>query len=474
MMMNRWSELVFVACLFRIASSQLGFGPGYCLLSRLDVVPCDNLLNLPSPDPGINQFSIYRTAFAPGSAGTPVCYLVGPPENVSAIQDIASIGNISQVKFLISPGIELEQPVLYGNQELVTYNVQCPPDHILYFNVTFADMEPPNCLGRCVDYLTVNRSGFGSSESCGSDTTANSNQLDLGSFIAHFRTSPFVRHAGFKATVICFKREESPPAGCTMPDGSGQALEETSPGSRRKRDLEEFHREWQWHLTYLKRMKRQLPGLNLRFEIINVAHQVIVNFTDKTLVFTDTKTNEILRRVGDVLFLHTFDAEGSIDEFRENGQDDKGRLIPFPGPGPLYIVGRHAYFQLFVIDPRGILPNANESAVISALTDGQFDAITLEDTPLNEDFLSPPTPNPVDIGLPPLRGARRKRQTQSAITFNEATIRMAREFQNACNPVLRASALATLQSANVTGTTPDVGSGLGSGQGMPTLTPMQP
>ena len=59
---------------------------------------------------------------------------------------------------------------------------------------------------------------------------------------------------------------------------------------------------------------------------------------------------------------------------------------------------------------QGLLPNANESAVINVLTNGQFDAITLEDTALNESFLLPPTPNPEEIGLPPLR---RKRQSES-------------------------------------------------------------
>ena len=67
---------------------------------------------------------------------------------------------------------------------------------------------------------------------------------------------------------------------------------------------------------------------------------------------------------------------------------------------------------------QGILPNANESAVISALTDGQFDAITLEDTPLNEGFLTPPPPIPEEIGLPPLGGRRRKRQTESGLLHN--------------------------------------------------------
>ena len=32
---------------------------------------------------------------------------------------------------------------------------------------------------RCVDYLEVDRGQYGTSESCGNDTTGNSNQLEL-------------------------------------------------------------------------------------------------------------------------------------------------------------------------------------------------------------------------------------------------------------------------------------------------------
>lgn len=54
---------------------------------------------------------------------------------------------------------------------------------------------------------------------------------------------------------------------------------------------------------------------------------------------------------------------------------------------------------------QGILPNANETAVINMLAEGQFDALVLENTPLSDDFLFPPTPNPEDIGLRPRRQA---------------------------------------------------------------------
>lgn len=62
---------------------------------------------------------------------------------------------------------------------------------------------------------------------------------------------------------------------------------------------------------------------------------------------------------------------------------------------------------------QGLLPNANESAVINVLTNGQFEAITLENTTLPDDFLLPPEPVPENIGLPPLRG---KRQSETGLS----------------------------------------------------------
>ena len=44
----------------------------------------------------------------------------------------------------------------YGDQQLVLYNVECPENHIAYFNLTFSDIEAPTCIGYSyVMYTTV-------------------------------------------------------------------------------------------------------------------------------------------------------------------------------------------------------------------------------------------------------------------------------------------------------------------------------
>ena len=61
-----------------------------------------------------------------------------------------------------------------------------------------------------------------------------------------------------------------------------------------------------------------------------------------------------LHSIDNILVLITFDANGDIDVFRGGGRgkEDFEALIRFPGPGPMFIVGIQAYFQLFIIDPR--------------------------------------------------------------------------------------------------------------------------
>ena len=120
---------------------------------------------------------------------------------------------------------------------------------------------------RCVDYVQVYRGGFGVTESCGTDASENTNQLELGlnshiyvttslSFWSYkhaignitiiFRTSSKNRYPGFAANIICFNRNISNQEGCTRPlrEGNDTVANEDptmqQSGQRRKRDLEMF------------------------------------------------------------------------------------------------------------------------------------------------------------------------------------------------------------------------------------------
>ena len=55
--------------------------------------------------------------------------------------------------------------------------------------------------------------------------------------------------------------------------------------------------------------------------------------------------------IENIVTLKTFGANGTMDTFKGEARANGG-LILLPGPGPLIVVGRDAFFQLFVIDPR--------------------------------------------------------------------------------------------------------------------------
>ena len=39
----------------------------------------------------------------------------------------------------------------YGNQKLVQYNISCPPGHLAFFNMTYIELEEPNCYDKFTD-----------------------------------------------------------------------------------------------------------------------------------------------------------------------------------------------------------------------------------------------------------------------------------------------------------------------------------
>ncbi len=90
---------------------------------------------------------------------------------------------------------------------------------------------------------------------------------------------------------------------------------------------------------------------------------------------------------------------------------------------------------------QGLVPNAEEMMVISSLAEDQL-AVTAEDETerLSQEFLEPPTPSEDELDLPRFPQRRRRRRQMETPGFQNQTILVALENENACNPVLRASA----------------------------------
>lgn len=82
--------------------------------------------------------------------------------------------------------------------------------------------------------------------------------------------------------------------------------------------------------------------------------------------------------------------------------------------------------------------------VLANLTEAQRAfAQESESDRLDQSFLDQPPVNPLELGLPPI--FRRKRQEPER-SFTDQDIRTALENENACNPVLRASANAIIET----------------------------
>ena len=75
------------------------------IVLSLPLSPSLSLSPLPLP---LSMYSIYNTVFTRGPAGLPVCVVNQPTGDQSQFRVIESIGRNDQVKFLFSPGIELD------------------------------------------------------------------------------------------------------------------------------------------------------------------------------------------------------------------------------------------------------------------------------------------------------------------------------------------------------------------------------
>lgn len=448
-----------------------------CILSREDHIRCQ-YVNRNLKRASANQYSIHHTRLRQSQSGFIECN-VRPREQV--IVDITSFGNNSEVKYIYSPGFLIQE--MYDDQLRVEYRIQCAADELAYFNVTENDIQGKTCadqagINRCQDYVEIDRGSFGTSEFCGNDTAnATTSQLELGTFNITFRTSEMVRGVGFSMLVVCFKPSERDLEGClnvsvfnssvcTAPDmDSGDGImcmrrrrgiipdmafdDEPIPDEeflhneqlvkemlrypkhmRIRKDLVDFHLQW-------IRMKRQT--MDVRFIERNILFTEGLRFTNEDLIQIIDEDDNDLEVYNGVFILQTFNASGEIETFFS-----RSKIEPtFLGPGVLFIVGSNAYLVGFVIDPRGLIPTAEEEIELVNLTAPLLNAIntSVDVAPIFENQTLEELP------IPLLRG-RRKRQTLS----NDDKIVMAENVFNAlrnleaCNPVLRASARATLDT----------------------------
>jgi hypothetical protein len=93
-----------------------------------------------------------------------------------------------------------------------------------------------------------------------------------------------------------------------------------------------------------------------------------VTYTNNVIQIRDNDGNENCR-YGRIVSLRTFDKYGMTNLYSGNGE---GMLR---GPGPLIIVRKQAFFQLFVIDPRGLIPTEAEEEELNKMNRPIFDAI---------------------------------------------------------------------------------------------------
>jgi hypothetical protein len=322
------------------------------------------------------------------------------------------------MKIIYSPGFVLDAP--YDNQLLVQYNIQCREGQLAFFNLSSLDLQGDNeCLDdgkpKCQDYILIDRGVGGTTEICGNSVPKDSlMELQPRNFTVFFRTSETEKFTGFEMYIICFQPEERNQTGCLLPSdfnssvcnaGSGyEKTPVTNVDGRRKRDayvdgmtykdifphypsglriredVANFHS--QWH-----RQKRQ-SELGILFISRIVLFNETVNYTENTTFITDSDNVETDKYTG-VLVLQTFDAEGKSSNYV--GDVNSMNNPHFFGPGPLVILGRYAYFQLFLIDPRGLIPTPEEEQDLIALNRQLLDAVPQsDDVPLN-DTDPPPT-----------------------------------------------------------------------------------
>jgi hypothetical protein len=472
-----------------------------CLFNRLDVTPCKYQNRNLRRANEINQYSVHHTRLRESPSGFVEC-------NVRArLQDIADITNLGtdDMRIIYSPGFIINDPPSYDDQLLVQFNIDCGKDNLAFFDITSLniqgaeDCEDRDGNKRCQDYILIDRGDFGTSEICGNESFINRElQLNGGKFRVFFRSSEQVKGEGFQMYVICFREAERDLPGCLRPSnfsqpvccnfsseipGCGNMTEnsgrrkrdefaegltyrdffpEYPPGMRIRKDVASFHNQWQ-------RQRRGI-GDNGRFESRIILFNESVNYTDSVIRIFDADNIEV-ERYGMVAMLQTLDGGGNVSY--HFGSVTIDRNPHFFGPGTLIITGRIAYFQLFGIDPRGLIPNPEEERDLAELNAPLLDAV-----PESED-LNVTDPNPIIPDLPLFdalssligkrdvedevddsSSSRRRRQAESDIMFTEDFVFLTLRNLQACNPVLRSQARANVQVLEMNETLRDMLNGL--------------
>jgi hypothetical protein len=306
------------------------------------------------------------------------------------------------MRIITSPGFVVGEP--YPNNSVVRYNIQCKADELAFFNVPNFTLQKGRCSdGSCKDYVQIETPHFGSTEKmCGFvPPDSFSKQLALGNFRVVFRTGGRKSFDGFQMYITCMGTADIPPPSSARKRRSAQpntmepeplmdctdVSEFTSgacaefgkgttprppPRSRKRKscskiasfynelfpgrgypprlrispDLAKFHQPWSRLMG--------IPGLVTE---VDVFYNHTVNYTGDTIIVTTDMDGEKQAR-HDVRVLWTFDSNGTIQKYVHHVTDN--RNPHFHGAGLMRIINKHAYFQLFVVDPREIVPNEAE------------------------------------------------------------------------------------------------------------------
>jgi hypothetical protein len=181
------------------------------------------------------------------------------------------------------------------------------------------------------------------------------------------------------------------------------------------KDLANFHKQWQ-------RMSKQ-PGAEMITEYI--LYNQTVNYMDNTIYILDAFNNT--QTTYNVQFLKTFDSTGATEHYigavRGRGQPH------FSGAGPLVIVSNCAFFQLFVIDPRGLVPNKTEEVELEIMYKPFMNMPTYDEDTTASERSMPEFPS---------------EDTSSFTEVERQAVIAAHRNKDVCNPLLRAQSNTTL------------------------------